>query len=370
MYFERIFHEIHAENSNFQVALRRDKGAYALSLPGAQPMLSSWVITKKRMVSGNDYSTQIHIPSLPSIWRILKRKPDVLATIEFTPISCFALLLGKLFGAKSNLLLVESDPRMRGGKVSGPIMLVKRALASFADCVQTNTLEGKHYILNDLRVPEEKIFVAPYITSQPDHKIRRHLSAAPSERVRFVFCNSATHRKGLDVLIDALLSLPRDVMRHSSFDIIGDGPLRENAEIQLASVKQDLEFRFHGKLAYSEIGDVLAKCDVYLSTSRADYRSLGTFEGLSFGLAIIGTKEDGATKETIDEGVNGFNLSAGDSVALAEVITKLATDRDLLASLRSKSQELFETRKFSARAVAMNILEGCRYALMHARRKL
>jgi glycosyltransferase involved in cell wall biosynthesis len=362
MYYEDIFNEIYALNNEFRVDLNKDKGEKNLSLPFALGILEGYHLKRSRKVGTADYDSSIFIPTFSSIFKIFKEKPDVIITIEFTPISCILILLSKLLKIKCNILFVESDPELRGGKTKGLVLLIKRSIAGMVHAVQTNTSEGKNFIENKLKVEPCRIHQSPYLTSQ------LKLSSTPlikSQKITIAFCNSAIERKGLHVLVDALLLLNKNERKSIKLKVVGDGNLINYAK---KSLGEDFEVEYFGKLKFNKIGDALSDADIYVSPSLADYRSLGTFEALSLGLAIIGTIEDGATRETIFDGKNGFIISANDAKLLSDKIRFFITNKPKIEEFKNYSRNLFVERRFASYQVAENIHRVCLHTF-YAREK-
>ncbi len=63
-------------------------------------------------------------------------------------------------------------------------------------------------------------------------------------------------------------------------------------------------------------------------------------EGMAFGLPAIGTTA-GAASEIISDGENGYLIPPDDAATLAERLSTLARDRDLLARMSVKALERY-----------------------------
>ena len=183
---------------------------------------------------------------------------------------------------------------------------------------------------------------------------------AADGKVRLLFVNSMTERKGPDHLVAALALLPAAVRERLRVTMVGDGPLRERLEAQARAA--GLDIRFPGAKPYGELGQWYGDADVLAIPSLADYRSLAGFEGLAYGLALIASRHDGATRETVIEGETGFAIEPTDHAGIAAAITRLVEDPALLARFRAGAAALYAER-FSVERIAANLAESVELAL-------
>ena len=134
------------------------------------------------------------------------------------------------------------------------------------------------------------------------------------------------HRKGIDVLLRAAASLrdPRLVLA-----VAGDGPeansLRElAAELQLGDAVRWLGRR-------TDVGDLLAACDLFVLPSRAEGLGVAALEALGAARPVIATRVGGLA-DLIADGASGLLVPPEDPRSLAEAIARLRDD----ASLRER----------------------------------
>ena len=308
-------------------------------------------------LGGHGYDRRISLVSPLLAARVARLRPAALVTIEFTPVALTATLGSLAVKDCGRVLLVESDPAPRGGSNAAPVRAVKNWAAARADVVQTNNAAGRDYLLKDLGVAADKIRVAPYMTSRPPGPGSPLTTDGP---LRLLFVNSLTERKDAGTLLDALALLPPDIAGQVELDVVGDGPMRGRLEAQ--AVPLESSTRFHGARSYSDLGPFFAASHALVNPTRADYRSLSSFEGLGYGLALLISRADGAHGETVLEGETGFTFTPGDAPTLARQIERLARDRALLARMRQASLRLYETR-YALDLAAGNIAASIERAL-------
>ncbi|MDZ4307489.1 glycosyltransferase family 4 protein [Allopontixanthobacter sp.] len=360
MYFGEIFAHFLALAPAMSVIVDRKanfENPYNLPL---RPLMRLFSIPLKRRAEGGQiYDTEIRLPSPGLLARLIRLPTDVYIAIEFTPASLLAVAAAATRKGKPLVLLVESDPAGRGGSTSPAIRAVKRWAVRRAAIVQTNSAKGRDYLVGQLGADPAKVRVAPYLTSRPPGPAST--IADSGGPVRMLFANSISPRKGLRQLLTALAALTPADRARIDLTIVGDGPERAELEAVAAALGMGGRLRFEGRKRYAELGEYYARSDVLLVPSLADYRSLASFEGLAYGLALLNSTRDGATDETVREGVNGFAIDPHDPSQIADRISRLVNDRALLLSMRKASASLYEAR-FSLERIAANLAESVRLA--------
>jgi glycosyltransferase involved in cell wall biosynthesis len=301
---------------------------------------------------GQTYDTEVKLPS-PTMLRALSRqKADVLITIEFTPAALFATLASSISRRTRLVLLIESDPAARGGSRNPLVRSIKRLAVRRADVIQTNNAKGRRYLEEDLGADPGKVIVAPYLTSRPPGPPAS--IEAGTGPLKILFANSLTPRKGLRQLIAALAVIDPEVRSQIALTVVGDGPERSELEPLAAELNLGDRLRFVGRRNYAELGAFYADAEVLAIPSLADYRSLAGFEGLGYGLVLLASRHDGASEETVEDGVNGHVIEPEDAPGLARRISELVADRNRVLDMRRASLALYENR-FSLEKIASNI---------------
>lgn len=358
MYFGEIFAHFRKLAPSMSVVVDRKtefQNPYALPL---KPLMNLFSIRlNRRSESGQVYRTEINLPAPTLLARLIRLPTDVFIAIEFTPASLLAITAAALRRGKPLVLLVESDPAGRGGSTNPVVRAIKRWAVRRAAIVQTNNQKGRDYVVSQLGADAAKVRVAPYLTSRPPGPQSPIASVAGP--VRLLFANSINPRKGLRQMLAAIAALRPADRDRIDLTIVGSGPERAELEDQAAGLGLGDRLHFEGRKSYAQLGEFYSKADVLLAPSLADYRSLASFEGLAYGLALLSSVEDGATEETVAEGVNGFAIDPHDPAQIADRIHRLVNDRALLLSMRQASYTLYEAQ-FSLERIAANLAESVR----------
>jgi glycosyltransferase involved in cell wall biosynthesis len=174
------------------------------------------------------------------------------------------------------------------------------------------------------------------IPQPPDSETLRR-NRPPESRKRFVMLTRLTAEKGIDVVLDAVARLPKDL--DFEVAIAGTGPLEDRVKIAAALDQRVVHLGFVD-------GDAKAQ-----ALTRAGYLLLPSLwyenapvtiiEAAAYGLGLIGSNI-GAIPEFVEEGETGLLFPPGDADALADVMMRVIQTPDALPNLAIKSRALAE----------------------------
>ncbi len=144
-----------------------------------------------------------------------------------------------------------------------------------------------------------------------------------------------SHEKGLDVLIDALASLPDS---STYLSILGDGPEREELELRARRAGIAHRVTWHGFVRDAEA--FATAFDVFTLSSRTEGTPMVLFEAIAAGVPVIATRV-GGVPEVIhpDEGVL---VAPNNPPALASALHKVQRQRSVAAARARKVRERIE----------------------------
>ncbi|EJF08302.1 glycosyltransferase [Pontibacter sp. BAB1700] len=124
-----------------------------------------------------------------------------------------------------------------------------------------------------------------------------------SQHVKFLFAGQLIKRKGLDLLLKSMVSLPND---NYELNIIGDG--KERHSLESFALLHNIRSTFHGTKKNKETIAEMESCDVLILPSRHDGWGAVINEALMAGMFVICSENCGA-KELIHSGFNGLVFS-------------------------------------------------------------
>lgn len=137
-----------------------------------------------------------------------------------------------------------------------------------------------------------------------------------------VFCGRLVANKGLLETIRAI-----HVLEQANLLIIGDGPLRNKAEVLVKELKIAHRIEFRGWLGtQEEVVKALRSGKVFIMNSKSEGGPRVALEAMACGLPVIATKV-GVMPDVIEDGINGV-FTDGTPRDLAEKLSQLLADPD------------------------------------------
>ncbi len=154
------------------------------------------------------------------------------------------------------------------------------------------------------------------------------------------FMGSLKRWHGLNTLVDAYMLLSKKTT-NTRLLVVGDGPEREKLVKDLAAENLLESTEFAGMVAPSNVPALLASMDVgvapYPNLDNFYFSPLKVYEYMAAGLPVVASRV-GDLPDLIQDGVNGFLVTPEDSVALADTLDKLRSDRTLRARVGSAAR--------------------------------
>ncbi len=169
--------------------------------------------------------------------------------------------------------------------------------------------------------------------------------------LRLVFVGNVIPRKGLLILLEALLQLPPGMCQLTVVGNTDLDALHMRVVYHLLLVTRLPGVTLTGVISDAELATILARSHALVVPSEYEGFGIVYLEGMSFGLPAIGSTA-GAAREIITDGVNGYLVPPNDPAALAKCLAALASDRDHLARLGLAARERFLSQPSWAASMA------------------
>jgi glycosyltransferase involved in cell wall biosynthesis len=170
------------------------------------------------------------------------------------------------------------------------------------------------------------------ITSSPGQMTPAPAAAPAVERQTerrphaLLFVANLIHRKGLDLLLDALAELARWGEDVPPLRVVGDGP--ERPALMRRAQEVGLHVDFAGELPHDAVLAEMASAEVLVVPSREEALGLAPLEAMAAGCVPV-VAAVGGLAESVTDGVTGFTCPPEDPGALATVLVKaVAAVRD------------------------------------------
>jgi glycosyltransferase involved in cell wall biosynthesis len=275
-----------------------------------------------------------------------------------------AVLAGRMTGAPVLLMehgtaiAVASDyfwrerlrmPRLRDRLTKpllrGSVWLLHRLCLRFADHVLTAGAESEDQ-LRRLGVDPSRMtryhFPVDLERFRPADETRRADARAAmgleSDELILASVSRLTPEKGIDLVIDALASVPAD--ERPLLVVGGAGPQRAalEADASTASVLA----RFVGELAPEQVAELLVAADLFVYAGRQGANTpYAVLEAMASGLAVVATTEPAVHGEMLAQG-RGFAVPPNDPASMADAIRRLAASSELRAEVGRNARAYIE----------------------------
>jgi glycosyltransferase involved in cell wall biosynthesis len=223
--------------------------------------------------------------------------------------------------------------------------LWRAVLARASRVIAMGSLAADEY--HARRIPREKLGVLPYCCDvarfeHPDAgevaAVRRRF--ALDGKMVLLFSGQLIERKGVDTLLAAFQRLaPR--YPDAALLILGDGPLRGELA---GSLTPEIAGRVHfaGRLPQALLPAYFAAADVFVFPSRHDGWGVVINEACAAGLPVIASRQTGAARDLVIDGVTGFLVERDDMAELIDRLDALLGDPERRAEFGRRSREAVE----------------------------
>jgi GT2 family glycosyltransferase/glycosyltransferase involved in cell wall biosynthesis len=222
---------------------------------------------------------------------------------------------------------------------------------------------GEHYLREDAKLraamPLPDLLIAPSESTASIYRpytesavkclhnaipdIANDGAARPAHsRLRFLLLASIEPRKGQDIFVKALASLPQEIQKAADFEIAGRTLDPDFWPPLEATAKKIENLSVTGAASHTEAIAKLRDADVLVAPSRDEAMPTVTIlEAMSLGKAIITTKTGGA-EETFVDGENALLVRPEAIDELAAAIQRSVKNPPLVAELGHKARATFE----------------------------
>jgi glycosyltransferase involved in cell wall biosynthesis len=143
--------------------------------------------------------------------------------------------------------------------------------------------------------------------------------------VRFVYAGQMIHRKGVDILVDAM----RELHGEWNLDFIGSTGALEEKVLKAANETDGGNVRYLGNIPSNEIVSTLSGYDVCLVPSRHDGWGMVTNEALLAGIGVLVSDSTGS-KDLVDVSGAGAVFKHGNVSALVNAMQRVIDHPEIL----------------------------------------
>ncbi len=218
-------------------------------------------------------------------------------------------------------------------------LLFLKATTHFTTCD-----EHVKYLLS-LGVKKENIFKYPFTSLKEEDILKALPTLEEKKNAKQELCikedfivisiGQFIYRKGFDVLLNAMATLPKDIGVY----IIGGEPTLEYEELIIKHSLTNVHFIDFKTKEELKTWYKVANC--FVLPTREDIWGLVINEAMANGLPIITTDMCIAGLELVKEDENGYIVPVGDDKELGNKIIKILNEKDLI-SIGNKSLEIIK----------------------------
>ncbi len=194
-------------------------------------------------------------------------------------------------------------------------------------------------LIQTMGFPADRTFAIPHAA---DTRSSRALKRTPRTRepMRVVFLGRIEDAsKGVFWLADILDKLDPSI----HLTVAGDGPDLPALRLKLA--RHSRRVTILGAVHPKEVHNLLVKQDVMIMPSRFEGFGLTLTEAMAVGCVPVVSRIRGVTDTIVDDGINGYLFSIGNSAEAARIISEIAANPEgskaLSAAARDKAEHVF-----------------------------
>lgn len=257
-------------------------------------------------------------------------------------------------GAHNKLLLAVLLHKLRGGKVAAIVHHLSHPLKKTAlrqtldkwlsilflhlcDFIVVNSLNTKKAVLQ-LGIPDSTcIVIYPALGVEP---LTKNISKIPKKPYRLLYVGYFEHRKGFDILLQALAHLEPG---YCCLTAVGDESIDPLYARQMHSIGEELGLSivYKGRITPRELSILYQQHDLLVCPARHEGFGMTLIEAQAHGLPVVAF-EVGAIPEVVTYEKGGLLVPAFDTKAFASAIIRLMEDNSFwqeqsnLAILKSK----------------------------------
>lgn len=179
----------------------------------------------------------------------------------------------------------------------------------------------------------------------------RQMFGIPSDSIILLSVGRLAKEKNFPFIIKAFKKVKADKDVH--LVIVGPGPQKEELHELVKFLKLENRAHFTGRIEPEQMGLVYADADIFVFASVTEVQAVVILEAAASGLPFVVIK-DGAYKDAIVDGVNGYLTKASQSDFLQK-LERMIEDKNLQKKFGKKSKELIENN-FNPQKLAERLL--------------
>lgn len=217
-----------------------------------------------------------------------------------------------------------------------------------ANCIQaTSEMEAENIRKLGFKNP---IAIVPNGIQLPEN----HCLSKNQEARKILFLSRIHVKKGIEILLDAWLKLPKNIKLNWTLEIAGNGDDDYVNQIRQLIIKLNLDndVFFHGPLFDEKKSEAYSNADIFVLPTFSENFGMVIAEAMAFGLPVITTK--GAPWEELETCNAGWWIDIGVEPLLVALTDAMTLSKDTLSSMGKNGKKLVE-EKYSVETVSQHM---------------
>lgn len=286
----------------------------ASDFPNAAAIPKSVNITVTEVPTGGVYCCGRHLPSA-GLWRALaEARPDLVWIHEFSPYTLGGLLFAKWHGIP--VVVSTEVGRSNAHFFPWSVRAWHWLWGHFADGIIANCPSARQPLCGESRPLIDAFHAVDSRDFLPlPNKIHE-------ETTTFVFVGHMIPRKGVDLLLDAVLELKQRGQNHFRLRLIGRDAEQWAVENVNRRGLQTL-VEMPGFLSGGALQEAIRRADVFVLPTRRDTYAAVVHEAACLGMPLLISEHAGACEALVREGVTGLACVPEDSHHFADQMQRM-----------------------------------------------
>ena len=272
---------------------------------------------------------------------VLKHRCSLIHAHWAIPTGLIGVWVGSLLGRPLVVTIHGSDFTMGTGRGSflRKLFFYVCRKANVITCVS----EGLRQAIEQLGIPGEKIVVTPMGAEAVFFEVGKKRDKRSGEGPTVVLSNR--NLQPLYNVLQLVRAIPWVLKDEPStkFLIAGEGQERTALEKEAEQLGITPSIQFLGSVPHEKMADLLAKVDIYVSTSLSDGSSVSLLEAMASGAFPVVT-DIPANREWICDRKNGMLVATRNEIALASGIVEAIRNKDLMTLAREENRSRVEQK--------------------------
>lgn len=156
-----------------------------------------------------------------------------------------------------------------------------------------------------------------------------------------LYIGELSPRKNVLKVLQAIILLSK-TRKDFILDIVGDGNEREKLERYIIEIGIENLVIFHGFKQKKDLPGILAQADCFLFQTDFDIWGLVLVEAMAAGLPCLSSIHAGATRDLIQEGINGFAMDFSETEKVAEKINWILDNHEQAKEISQNASRFIE----------------------------